>query len=102
MPRKAHKTLIGWKLRWEPQPVEEGLPIAGTDLRRGSRVAIGKDSDTFGTVLGLSDNGEIVGVKFDYLENVTEYTLEQFESFSKGATKCFPTFSNASTSSAAS
>ena len=60
------------------QPVEEGLPIAGTDLRRGSRVAIGKDSDTFGTVLGLSDNGEIVGVKFDDTEHVVEYTLEQF------------------------
>lgn len=80
MPRKTRKTLIGWKLRWEPQPVEEGLPIAGTDLRRGSRVAIGKDNDTLGTVLGLSDNGEIVGVKFDDSQAVTEYTLEQFAS----------------------
>ena len=78
MPRKTRKTLIGWKFRWEPQSVEEGNDIAGTNLRRGSRVTIGKDNDTHGTVLGLSDNGEIVGVKFDDSQAVTEYTLEQF------------------------
>lgn len=78
MPRKTRKTLIGWKFRWEPQPVEEGITIAGTNLRRGSRVTIGTNNDTHGTVLGLSDNGEIVGVKFDDSQAVTEYTLEQF------------------------
>jgi len=85
MPRKTRKTLIGRKFRWEPQPVEEGYDTEGTRLRRGSRVAIGKDNDTLGTVLGLSDNGEIVGVKFDDSEAVTEYTMEQFVSrFGKG------------------
>ena len=77
---KTRKTLIGWKHRWEPQPIEEGYGIAGTELRRGSRVAIGKDNDTLGTVLGLSDSGQIVGVKFDDSEAVTEYTIEQFVS----------------------
>ena len=85
MPRKTRKTLIGRKLRWEPQPVEEGYDIEGTGLRRGSRVAIGKDNDTLGTVLGLSDSGEIVGVKFDDTPTVVEYTIEQFVSrFGKG------------------
>jgi hypothetical protein len=78
MPRKTRKTLIGWKHRWEPQPVVEGKAIDGTDLSRGSRVAIGRNNDEFGTVLGLSDNGRFVGVKFDDTEHVTEYTIEQF------------------------
>ncbi len=77
---RIRKTLIGVKFRWEPQPIEEGFPIPGTDLRRGSRVVIGKDNDTLGTVLGLSDSGEVVGVKFDDTEHVVEYTLEQFAS----------------------
>jgi hypothetical protein len=75
----ARKPLAGERYRWEPQPIEQGMPMDGTTLSRGSRVTIGRDSDTHGTVLGLSDNGEVVGVKFDHCENVTEYTLEQFQ-----------------------
>ena len=74
----TRKPLAGERYRWEPQLVEEGLPMPGTRLSRGSRVTIGRDNDTHGTVLGLSDNGEVVGVKFDHLDTVTEYTLEQF------------------------
>jgi hypothetical protein len=81
----ARKPLTGERYRWEPQPVEQGEPMDGTRLSRGSRVTIGRDNDTHGTVLGLSDNGEIVGVKFDHLDTVTEYTLEQFQGrFGKG------------------
>ena len=80
MPRKTRKTLAGPRCKWEPQPVEEGYGIEGTPLKRGSRISIGTNNDTHGTVLGISDSGLLVGIKFDDCEFVTEYTLEQFVS----------------------
>lgn len=65
------KTLQGQKYKWETVEEEEGNSIPGTNLYRGSRV-------TDGTVLGLSDNKEYVGVIFDYADKVSEYTLKQF------------------------
>lgn len=74
------KTLQGQRYKWEPQParIDGGMPMPGTDLPRGARVLVG--DDTWGTVLGTSDNGEWIGVKFDDSEWVTEYTVEQFTS----------------------
>lgn len=68
------KAMQGLKYKWEPQSNVEGCHMPGTTLSRGSRV-------DDGTVLGLSDNGEYVGVMFDHHEFVTEYTLEQFAKF---------------------
>ena len=67
----SRKSLQGLKYKWEPQPVVEGDPMPGTNLSRGSRV-------NDGTVLGISDNGQYVGVIFDFYSLVTEYTLDQF------------------------
>lgn len=72
----TRKPLQGVKYRWEEQPVEQGAPMEGTDLSRGSIITLG--DGTKGVVLGLSDNGEYVGVKFDFCQFVTEYTVEQF------------------------
>jgi len=61
--------------------------MPGTALSRGSRVAVGRDNDTVGTVLGLSDSGQLVGVKFDDSDYVTEYTIEQFADRFGGGSK---------------
>lgn len=68
------KDLQGVKYKWESQPKVEGVPMEGTTLSRGARVADG-------TVLGTSDNGEYVGVMFDHHTFVTEYTVEEFKRF---------------------
>jgi len=79
----TRKPLQGQRFKWEEQPIEQGQCMEGTNLARGSVVTLG--DGTKGSVLGLSDNGEYIGVKFEYCQFVTEYTVDEFSRrFPKG------------------